>query len=91
MGLFLPFFYLPSYAVSHGMSPQLASYIVAILNAASFFGRVIPGIMGDKWGRLNILFASGLSTAILIFCFTLMKTSATIIVRLALPPLEHIG
>ena len=82
MGLFLPFFYLPSYAVAHGMSHELASYIVGILNAASFFGRVIPGVLGDKWGRLNILFSAGLGTAILIFCFTLMKTNATIIVRI---------
>ena len=80
MGLFLPFFYLPTFAVEHGMSHELASFLVAILNAASFFGRVIPGVLGDKWGRLNILFFSGLSTAILIFCFTLMKTNATIIV-----------
>jgi MFS family permease len=80
MGLFMPFFYLPSFAVSQGMSSQLASYIVAILNAASFFGRVVPGVLGDKLGRLNMLFAAGLSTGILIFCFESLNSNAAIIV-----------
>lgn len=79
-GLFTPFFYLPSYAVSRGMSAELASFLVAILNAASFFGRVIPGVLGDKWGRLNIFFVAGIVTAIMIFCFTSAKTNAQIIV-----------
>jgi MFS family permease len=79
-GLFTPFFFLPSYAVSRGMSHSLASFLIAILNAASFFGRVIPGVLGDKWGRLNILFAAGVSTAVLICCFTLVKSNASIIV-----------
>lgn len=79
-GIFLPFFYLPSYAVSRGMSHQLASYLVSILNAASFFGRVVPGVLGDKWGRLNMLFVAGLSTGILVFCFPSVNSNASIIV-----------
>ena len=79
-GLFMPFFFLPSYAVSQGMSQQLASYLVAIVNGASFFGRVVPGVLGDKWGRLNMLFATGISTGILIFCFESLKSNASIIV-----------
>jgi MFS family permease len=39
IGVFTPMFYLPTYAVQHGMSRQLAFYLVAIFNAASFFGR----------------------------------------------------
>lgn len=85
-GLFTPFFYLTSYAVDQGMSPVLASYLIAILNASSFFGRVIPGVLGDKWGRLNIFFAGGVSTAVLIFCFTHVHTNAQIIVRSTLCP-----
>lgn len=84
LGLFTPFFYLPTYAAEGGMSTQLASYLVAILNGASFFGRVIPGIMADKVGRLNMLMASGVASGILIFCLQKMNTNATIITFAAL-------
>ena len=80
IGLFTPFFYLPTYAVMHGMSSQLASYLVAILNASSFFGRVIPGILADKIGPLNMLMASGLCTGILVLAWQAINTNASIIV-----------
>lgn len=84
LGLFTPFFYLPTYAIEHGMSAQLASYLVSILNGASFFGRVIPGIMADKVGRLNMLMASAIASGILIFCLQKMTTNPTIIAFSAL-------
>ena len=80
LGVFMPFFYLPTYGIAHGMSTELASYIVSILNAASFFGRVVPGILADKLGRLNMLCAAGLSTGILIFCFQRLQSNTSIIV-----------
>lgn len=80
IGLFTPFFYLPTYAVDHGMSAQLSSYLAAILNAASFFGRVIPGILADKLGPLNMMFISGLCTGILILVWQAITTNAGIIV-----------
>ena len=67
LGLFTPFFYLPTYAVYHGMSTTLASYLISILNGMSLFGRLIPGILADKFGPLNMLCCSALSTGILIF------------------------
>lgn len=80
LGIFTPFFYLPSYAVDHGMSPQLSSYLVAILNGASFLGRVIPGILADKLGPLNMMYIAGTCTGILILVWQAITTSAGIIV-----------
>ena len=84
LGVFTPIFYLPTYAVEHGMNPDLASYLIAILNAASFFGRVLPGILADRLGRLNVFWAAGLATGILIFCWQAITTNASIIVFSAL-------
>ncbi|EGE77998.1 riboflavin transporter MCH5 [Blastomyces dermatitidis ATCC 18188] len=78
--VFTPIFYLPTYAVQYGMSKTLSSYLVAILNAASFFGRVIPGVLGDKLGRLNAVIASGVSSGILILCWPKITTNAGIFV-----------
>lgn len=80
LGIFTPFFYLPTYAVDHGMSSQLSSYLVSILNAASFMGRVIPGILADKLGALNMLCVAALSTGILIFAWQAATANAGIIV-----------
>jgi MFS family permease len=83
-GLWTPFFYLPTYAISNGMSVQLASYLISIMNGSSFFGRVIPGIIGDRIGRLNMLVASALSSGILILFLQRITTNATIILFSAL-------
>ncbi|MCJ1394629.1 hypothetical protein MMC18_007509 [Xylographa bjoerkii] len=84
LGFFTPFFYLPTYAVEHGMDKELASYLLAILNGASFFGRIIPGIMADRIGRYNMYWAAGISTGILIFCWPQTTTNAEIIAFSAL-------
>jgi len=84
LGLFLPFFYLPSLAVQHRMSSELSSYLLAILNGASFFGRVIPGILGDRLGRYNALSAAGIGSGILILCLPDLDSNASIIAFAAL-------
>lgn len=65
-GVFIPMNYIPSHAVSKGVSPDLASYLISILNAVSIFGRVIPGMFADRFGRFNsyflCCFISGLLT-----------------------------
>lgn len=50
------------------MDERLASYLSAILNSASILGRIVPGILGDRLGRMNALCAAGVATAILILC-----------------------
>ncbi|RGP64699.1 transporter mch4 [Fusarium sporotrichioides] len=53
-GLFIPIDYLPVQALQAGVDPNLVQYLIPILNAASLFGRIISGILGDKIGRYNI-------------------------------------
>lgn len=53
-GLFVPINYLPVLALNAGMDPNIAQYLISILNAASLFGRMFSGIMGDKVGKYNI-------------------------------------
>ena len=84
LGLFTPFFYLPSYAVHYGMSVELASNLSAILNGASFFGRILVGVLADRLGRLNMLLVAVTVTAILIFCWPSAHSNAPIIVFSAL-------
>jgi len=80
LGMLTPLFYLPTYAVKRGMDATPASYLLAIINAASTFGRIIPGILADKIGRLNVLAFGGIVTAIVIFCLDKAETTAALVV-----------
>ncbi|KAK9239135.1 major facilitator superfamily domain-containing protein [Lipomyces kononenkoae] len=54
VGFMLPFNYIVSNAVFHGMDGNLANYIVSVLNASSIFGRIVPAILADKFGKYNM-------------------------------------
>lgn len=56
VGLYVTFYYLPLFAQnSISVEPSLALYIVAITNAGSIIGRIIPTWVSDQTGPLNIL------------------------------------
>lgn len=79
-GMFTPLFFIPTYAVSRGMSPALAGYLLAIVNAASTFGRIIPAMLADKYGRLNAFALGALATGIIIFCMNVATTNTALII-----------
>ncbi|KAL1958381.1 hypothetical protein VTO42DRAFT_4482 [Malbranchea cinnamomea] len=54
-GLFVPLTYISSYAISQGISRKLSYQLLAILNAGSFLGRLIPGFTADYMGRFNTM------------------------------------
>lgn len=53
-GFFVTINYLPVQAYGVGMNPDLAQYVMPILNAASLFGRLFAGFLSDKIGRFNV-------------------------------------
>ncbi|KDQ61330.1 hypothetical protein JAAARDRAFT_30747 [Jaapia argillacea MUCL 33604] len=80
LGLYLPFFYLQSYALLKGIDQNLAFYSLTILNAASLFGRVVPNYLADGFGTLNILIPACFAASALIFVFLAVHTAAGLIV-----------
>lgn len=54
MAIFIPINFIEVQAISDGMSFHLAGYLLPILNAASIFGRIIPGALADKVGKFNM-------------------------------------
>lgn len=78
-GLLVPFYFIPQYAIHRGTSVNLAFYMVSILNAASFFGRIVPGILADMYGCYNILTTAVLFSAIIAFCWTAATSTVGIV------------
>lgn len=80
IGFSTPIFFLPTYAVTRGVDATLASYMLAIINGASAFGRIIPGVLADKLGRLNVLGIGAIVTGITVSCMNEAKSTVALIV-----------
>lgn len=84
VGLYMPFFYAQVYAIETRVaSENLAFYLLAIMNATSTFGRIIPNFMADQLGPFNVVVPFALATALLCYCFMAISSSAGIIVLMA--------
>jgi predicted MFS family arabinose efflux permease len=84
-GLYIPFFYAQSYALSTGiMEESLAQYLFAILNAGSIFGRIIPNYIADRIGPFNVLIPSTFAACLLAFSWLAIKQSVGLFVFSAL-------
>lgn len=54
-GLFIPLGYITSFALSNGIDRKISNQLLSILNAGSFFGRLLPGFLADRIGRFNTM------------------------------------
>ncbi|KAF3310138.1 hypothetical protein TWF173_010053 [Orbilia oligospora] len=54
LGLWGPINYLASFALANGFSASMAFYMIAFLNGGSIFGRALPGLLGDRFGRITM-------------------------------------
>ncbi|PWN40033.1 MFS general substrate transporter [Ceraceosorus guamensis] len=66
LGIFGPYFYLESYAIQQDVAPNLAFYLIAILNAGSLLGRLLAAPLMDYIGNFNTLLPSTLLSGV--FC-----------------------
>lgn len=80
LGLLTPLFYIPAYAIQCGISPDAAFYLLSGLNATSFFGRLVPGILADKYGHFNLIICAAILSAIVAFCWTEATTLAGLVI-----------
>ena len=70
-GMFLPFTFIILSAEYNGMSARLAGYLLAILNAVSIFGRILPGFIADRLGRYNAMIVTSFLSTIVVFALWL--------------------
>ncbi|WWC89326.1 uncharacterized protein L201_004247 [Kwoniella dendrophila CBS 6074] len=66
-GQFFPIYYLQVYGEHHGLPENLTQYTLAILNAASIFGRIIPNHLADRFGSLNMITICSFFTGAMVF------------------------
>lgn len=79
-GMFSPHFYVTSYAVAKGFSPTLAFYTVSIVNGASFFGRILPGFVADRYGNFNCYVSATLISGVIALCWAKVTSVAGLVI-----------
>ncbi|KAF8202013.1 major facilitator superfamily domain-containing protein [Mycena galopus ATCC 62051] len=84
LGLFFPYFYLQLYAVDKGIDENVAFYILAIMNAGSVGGRILPNFVADRVGPYNMLIPCLAISSALIFSIFALRSCAAIIVFAAM-------
>ncbi|KJA23936.1 hypothetical protein HYPSUDRAFT_137083 [Hypholoma sublateritium FD-334 SS-4] len=67
-GLYYPIFYLQLKAIENGITSHLAFYTIAVLNAASAVGRVLPNLFVYRFGAFNVIIPCVFLTSLLVFC-----------------------
>ena len=76
LGLYTPFVYIQSYSLDEKLVPSsLVFYMVAILNSSSIFGRILPLLLAQRLGPMNMLIFAIAGLAITSLC--LITTSST--------------
>ncbi|KAM0248645.1 hypothetical protein ACHAQJ_009387 [Trichoderma viride] len=78
-GMLIPFYFIPLFAIEHGVGSTMANNLLAIGYAGSVVGRVGSGWIADRFGRFNVLFVMGVLTAVITFCWSAMTTLSSMI------------
>lgn len=80
LGLWIPAYYLKPYANSVYPGNKVSDYFLCMLNGSSIIGATLGGFVGDRIGRLNLLWPITLvSGCLCIFLWLLGNSMATLI------------
>ncbi|KAI0057047.1 MFS general substrate transporter [Artomyces pyxidatus] len=66
LGVYFPYFYLQLFSVINGVDTNVAFYTLAIMNAASIPGRILPNLFADRFGVYNMIIFVGIGCSVLI-------------------------
>jgi MFS family permease len=66
-GLFLPYNFVILQAAAQGMDQNLVIYLLPIMHSVGLVGRVIPGLVADRFGRFNVMIIIAILTGIACF------------------------
>ncbi|KAG7140527.1 Aspyridones efflux protein apdF like [Verticillium longisporum] len=80
LGIYTPFVYIQSFALDNDIvSTGLATYILAILNASSIFGRIVPNFFAAQVGAMNMSVMATATLCLSSFCFMAAQNAAGLI------------
>ncbi|KAF8987655.1 hypothetical protein BGZ52_003445 [Haplosporangium bisporale] len=79
IGYLIPYYYMQTYAVFIGLTPEQGALILGLTNGAAFAGRIVLGLLADRFSNSVIMLISTWSTAISVVVFwSIAKSFATL-------------
>lgn len=83
LGLYTPFVHIQSYTLKNKIaSPRIALYMLAILNGSSIFGRIVPILMAQRVGPMNMIIGTAFALSITAFCLVTATDVARLIIAI---------
>ncbi|KAF2845334.1 MFS general substrate transporter [Plenodomus tracheiphilus IPT5] len=80
LGIWIPSYYIKSYANAVYPSNHISKYFLCILNSCSILGAISGGLVGDRVGRLNLLWPmTMLSGYLSLFLWAYSNSLATLV------------
>jgi MFS family permease len=73
--VFIPYTFLVDQALAAGMRTELAYALIPILNASAIPGRLLPGYIADRYGRLNTMTITTIICCLLTFLLWLVGST----------------
>lgn len=82
LGIYTPFVYIQDYTLDNSIaSPQVATYLLSLMNGSSIFGRIIPNLFAQQVGGMNMLvFAVLIQSIAAYFLMTVRNTAGLVMV-----------
>lgn len=81
LGLYVFYYYISLYAVEvAGTDQRIADYLLPMLNAGSFFGRLFPNWLAARYGLMNVQIIFGIISGALAFALLGIKTTGGVVV-----------
>lgn len=80
LGVFTPYVFLAEYGVRQGMPEELATYMFAIMNAGSFLGRMLGGLVSLRLGPFNVMVLAAFLAAMSLFSWLGITSTPALVV-----------
>lgn len=80
LGVFTPYVFVAEYGVRNSMPEELATYMFAIMNAGSLFGRILGGAASLRLGPFNVMVLAAFLAAILLFSWLGISSTPALVV-----------
>ncbi|KZV62163.1 MFS general substrate transporter [Peniophora sp. CONT] len=84
LGLYTPMIYVQASAPGQGVDSKIVPYLVALGNAGSAVGRLVAGILGDRFGIMNVIMPSTALVAVFIYMWPFIYGTSPIIAMMVL-------
>lgn len=80
LGVFTPYVFVAEYGVRHGMPEELATYMFAIMNAGSLFGRTLGGAASLRLGPFNVMVIAAFLAAVSLFSWLAITSTPALVI-----------